>query len=919
MTTKNLNAHKNFLLILTLGLCNIMQHWGQNNIYQEIKKLPLSFEERATKIDLLLKKNVEEKDTLNIEVVSRKFANWNYNNDRVPAAVAALSLSIQYDNLGVNSLQNKLYKRGVWNHLLQNFSASTTDFQNLIKLDEHSKWSTLGYIKIAENLNLKGDYFLAKTNYEIAEERLKKTKDYKTLIPLYTNSYNTYSKIRTKESRKKLLSNLLTADSLLQVVDKTGDNDFFTKRALGSYFNNYETRNRSKGRYYLDQALKIALNEADSVKIATTYCDIGRLYDDIDPKKSISFNKKALQYIPNSEYYLESVARANLGLNNAHLSNFDLSITQLQEALKLITNKNFEKISLEHKMQSLAQNLDESNLWSIVRWIGETYDLKHEKTASQADLDSAITYYQLTDHTFDLYGEKGRLKNSKLLWRKEASELYSRGIRAMFKGNRQDDILKFMEKNKALLLNNETSRIRQFRRKNFPLDIINTERKLQQKLARLRNNGEIEKQGASIILDSLEILQKDINASFYEKTKFQYNSDFITLKDLQKKLSPEEVIIEYHISTDDNHGIFPNPNVGYGMLISKNSSNIFEIDNLHDLNEVINNYLKALSSPHTTKDEVVYHNTLAHILYNSLFPKEITNQIKGKKITIVPDNQLSKIPFEALIVSQTEENDYLLKHNEIHYKYSYTFHNNQSKNSSNHKEDYVAFAPISFFGTSLPSLENSLEEIKIFDTYYRGDSYTYTQATKERFLKQLGSTRIIHLATHATAGDSISPWIHFYDSKLYLEELSNLQSQASLVVLSGCNTTTGEMQNGEGIMSLARGFFYGGSQSTLSSLWQIDDKSTTYIMKGFYKNLSDGVTKSSALRKAQLDYIKNHTGSEASPYYWASFILMGDITPIPKNTFFWWQYLFIITGVISLGIILVMLSRKLRKNIYSLF
>ena len=109
-----------------------------------------------------------------------------------------------------------------------------------------------------------------------------------------------------------------------------------------------------------------------------------------------------------------------------------------------------------------------------------------------------------------------------------------------------------------------------------------------------------------------------------------------------------------------------------------------------------------------------------------------------------------------------------------------------------------------------------------------------------------------------------------------LHELYTLKNQADLAVLSACKTAQGEIAVGEGIMSLARGFFYSGANSVIPSLWNVNDKSTSTIMTSFYKNLKNGKTKSEALREAKLDYITTHTLSEASPYYWSSFILIGD-------------------------------------------
>jgi len=173
----------------------------------------------------------------------------------------------------------------------------------------------------------------------------------------------------------------------------------------------------------------------------------------------------------------------------------------------------------------------------------------------------------------------------------------------------------------------------------------------------------------------------------------------------------------------------------------------------------------------------------------------------------------------------------------------------------------------------------------------------------------LKSSDIIHLATHANSNDSISPWIAFNDGKINLEKLYLTTNNADLVVLSACQTNTGELAVGEGVMSLSRGFFKTGAKSVISSLWNVDDKSTTKIMIDFYKNLKNGQTKSGALRKSKLKYIKNSSLSESSPYYWASFVLIGDtsIVSIPSNDY---TYLYIGLGLLVLLIGFVIFYKK---------
>jgi CHAT domain-containing protein len=97
-----------------------------------------------------------------------------------------------------------------------------------------------------------------------------------------------------------------------------------------------------------------------------------------------------------------------------------------------------------------------------------------------------------------------------------------------------------------------------------------------------------------------------------------------------------------------------------------------------------------------------------------------------------------------------------------------------------------------------------------------------------------------------------------------------------MVVLSSCNTGTGLLYSGEGILSLARGFIYSGSQSVVMSMWEIEDKSGTEIVQMFYENLKKGYTKNKALKKARIDFLENSDQLRSHPYFWSALVVYGN-------------------------------------------
>ena len=99
-----------------------------------------------------------------------------------------------------------------------------------------------------------------------------------------------------------------------------------------------------------------------------------------------------------------------------------------------------------------------------------------------------------------------------------------------------------------------------------------------------------------------------------------------------------------------------------------------------------------------------------------------------------------------------------------------------------------------------------------------------------------------------------------------------------LVVLSACETGVGKVTNGDGVYGLRRSLVIAGAESLVMSMWQVDDFATKELMTGFYKKLSEGKGRSSALRDVQLELLAQK--KYAHPFYWAAFLPAGATTPL---------------------------------------
>jgi len=120
------------------------------------------------------------------------------------------------------------------------------------------------------------------------------------------------------------------------------------------------------------------------------------------------------------------------------------------------------------------------------------------------------------------------------------------------------------------------------------------------------------------------------------------------------------------------------------------------------------------------------------------------------------------------------------------------------------------------------------------------------------------------------------------DGYLTAKEAAQLQLRGTeLVVLSACDTASGQQQSGEGLFGLQRALSVAGARSTLLSLWRVDDKATAFFMERYYTLLKQGKGRMEALLVVQEEFrTKPLVPAWADYRYWAAFQLVGETGPI---------------------------------------
>lgn len=286
-----------------------------------------------------------------------------------------------------------------------------------------------------------------------------------------------------------------------------------------------------------------------------------------------------------------------------------------------------------------------------------------------------------------------------------------------------------------------------------------------------------------------------------------------------------------------------------------------------------------------------------------LFQKLFVSKL-SKNTILIPDGLFSFLPFDALLTEKTtvtnfEKLPYLIHQSTISYAYSASILLQEKKESKSNSKEVLGFFPVfENEHRNLSTLNYTVEEAKHIENEMEGEFFVGEKATKSQFNKSNHKFPIIHLSTHASAGDFYTPaTIEFYNETLYLPEIYGYNFNTDLLVLSACETGIGTLRKGEGVLSLARGFSYAGVENLIVSLWKVNDKATEKIMTGFYKNYAGSNDKSKSLHQSKLSYLNNNeiSAHKKSPYYWASFVYVGETNESVNTGFsFYW---FLLLGI----------------------
>lgn len=685
-----------------------------------------------------------------------------------------------------------------------------------------------------------------------------------------------------------------------------------------------------KAKDYLLRSLSIrkkALGE-NHPKLTNTYSSLGNLLlQQQKPDSAISYFEREIaitrkQRGPNHPYVADALN--NIARSYADQGFYDRALMYHQEALQVL--------SYHFKDNNYSGNPEVSNIRypnyavNVLYAKSKTLQQYYKDDQNLEYLRAGIsTFTQLSD-LLDFMQAGFQNEQSKLLMSRESHGMYEHGIQIAFELYQKtqnpeflNQAFYFAEKSKTRVIQELIKNQKAKKFTGIPDSLISYENALRDRMTQLNQqlNRTIDssKETAQThqLRDSLFTLNQSLNKHlrFIEKKypryhKLKYSQQIPKVSTIQQKLRNQNItLVEYFHGSDSS----------WAFVLDGNKLMVTSLPHDVSLKEKVSRFRTAI----TQQTDSVYL-AQGSKLYNKLL-KPVAHQIQHENILFIPDGALNLLPFEALLTKRADlaQDDisfstlpYLINDFTISYSPSVSLSTLFRKNENHHySKNFAAFAPgFNFSKSSIKTrtvdsgdrwtpLPFSNQEVHQIAELFEGKSSLWNmvfgdspepklflrEAATEKMFKtgKMSQYKHLHLATHAFASDTGAhrSGIVFYqnlddeeDDILFSEEIYNLNLPTKLLVLSACETGTGKIIEGEGIIGFSRAFYYAGVQNLMVSLWRVDDRSTARLMIDFYKNHLEGNSFARSLRTAKQNLINHPVYSH--PQYWAPFIFLGQ-------------------------------------------
>jgi tetratricopeptide (TPR) repeat protein len=683
-------------------------------------------------------------------------------------------------------------------------------------------------------------------NYRIQANLYKNKSDLKNAFTFY---------LKAIESRKLLGTTPGLADDMIE---------------MGNFLT-VQLKKHQEAMVYYQKALVIINNENNDVAKAQVLNNIGALYKETNqPGKALT-------------YYQQGLTVFVTGFKNDALT-----ANPSEQQVKLTSDKQLLFILLANKAESFL--------------------LQYQSTKNKVQLTEAGKVFLLTDKVIDemRYGQDA--ETTKLYWRKRTRNFFGIAITAAFESGDAESLLYFMEKSRAILLNDKLNELGAQAylpaaelaiEQDFRISIHT----LQQRFSLLNATDKDYNPVQTALLtvkSEFEKFIRDLEKKFPAYYQYKYSGININISKLKTYLSEKNATYISYFETDT---------AMYTITVSAKEAKIFKLYFAGFKTDAAR-FLQLAASKELLNSNYPEFLLLARRMHDKLFAPL---GVSGSRIILSPDELL--LPFDAFVKDEKVKN-YLLYGHSFSYTYSASYLLKNMQIGKKAAGNFLGIAPEIFAGRfSLADLKGSAQSVtKIKQGFSTSAVLTNQSATRANFLSKAAGYRLLHIYAHAIADSTLSePRLFLSDSTISLSEQQLIQMlPAQLVFLAACETNIGRQQNGEGIYSLARGFAAAGVPATVATLWKADNEAMYQISESFYKYIKEGKPKDEALRLAKIDYVKSGRKENELPFYWASTVLLGNTDSVVFASSF--NYWYVAIGGVFLLLIVFFLRDKQKRE-----
>ncbi|MDT9339815.1 tetratricopeptide repeat protein [Trichodesmium erythraeum 21-75] len=626
----------------------------------------------------------------------------------------------------------------------------------------------------------------------------------------------------------------------------------------------YEMGENTKAKSTYEAALVLYQEAEDSPGQGKSMIGLGKVYNRLGENqkakeillKSLSINQTAGE---------KSVVADNMnGLGEVYYSSGDYSISlnYYMLALKNLPDKNdknavsiayhgigdsFLKLkqypqALENLEKALARYQEVGNTAKV----GRIYEHLGTILVAQEKPELAVVFYK---QAINIYRTIGSQEYQKGFW-ENSKEIYSNLVGLLLQQERIFEAQQVLDLLRLQELDNYFGNVKGNEVRAKKIKLLSVEEKI------------LAQKSKSVL--ELEIDQNDLKANF---------SQFQSLQFKLEKLPGAALF--YPLILPDKLEL---------VLITADGKTVHETVEVKgkEVERAIADFRRTISNP------IVNVKKSSEKLYNWLI-KPIENELTKAKINTiiyVPDKQLRYLPLAALYDGEQWLVERFIINNII--AASLTSFETQPQNqlrvlaaalTEGEYKVRLGSREVSLRPTTGKLVENLVEIIP------GSRQFINSEFSSQAIVNNIKDYNVLHLDTPVAlltkkegSGKPEDSFILFGDGdRITLSNMENWSlPNVDLVVLSAAETNiSGRMGNGEEIIGFGYQMQNAGVETIIASLWRVNDDSDN-LMNTFYTVLQEGKSKAEALRKAQISMITGNDQEDSNPYYWASFILIGN-------------------------------------------